>query len=85
MLRSGMSSPEFYRSISFFPVIDGGRCTRCLTCVRACGLGVIRYSSEEGVHSVRGVCRNCRKCVRACVPGAVSITAELKGSGLGRI
>ena len=80
-----MSSPEFYRTVSFFPVIDRESCTLCMACVRACGLMAIGYSSGEGIVTRKGLCRNCRKCVQACASGAVRITAELKGSGLGLV
>lgn len=80
-----MSSPEFYRTISFFPVVDEGKCTLCMACVRVCGISAIGYKSEEGIVTRKGLCRNCRKCVYACAAGALAITAELKGSGLGCI
>ena len=80
-----MSSPEFYRTISFFPVVDRTVCTMCMECTRVCGLSAIGYVSGEGIVARKGLCRNCRKCVQACRAGAVSISAELKGSGLGCI
>lgn len=36
-----MSSPEFFRSVDFYPVINEQRCTWCMKCVHACGLKVI--------------------------------------------
>lgn len=78
-----MSSPEFYRSIDFFPVIKDDACAICLACVRACALGVISYSSDGGFSVRKRTCRNCRSCVEACRFNAVSITAELGGSSAG--
>lgn len=80
-----MSSPEFYRTVSFFPIIDGQKCTLCMGCVRVCGLKVFGYDSAEGIVAKKGICRNCRKCVETCAAHAIGISAELKGSGLGCI
>lgn len=85
-----MSSPEFYRSIDFFPAFDEAACTMCLDCVRACGLGVIEAVPGSGTGRAhltarRRVCRNCRSCVQACRRGAVKITAELGGTTAGHL
>lgn len=85
-----MSSPEFYRTIDFFPVIDSAKCTLCMRCALECGLGVIQLDENavDGTRRLVGrrrVCRNCRKCVRLCPSGAVSITAEMGGSDAGHL
>lgn len=78
-----LSSPEFFRTVDFLPVIDEGSCTLCLKCVKVCGLGVITYKKGEGLAAEKGRCRNCRSCIEVCGAAAIQISAELKSSGLG--
>lgn len=85
-----MSSPEFYRSIDFFPVFDVARCTMCLDCYKACGLGVIEVVPGNGprkatLRAKRHVCRNCRSCIQTCRKGAIRITAEIGGTNAGHL
>ena len=85
-----MSSPEFYRSIDFFPTFDETKCTLCLDCLRNCGLSVIELvrdgtNGKARLKARRHVCRNCRSCVQTCSAGAVQITAELGGTNAGHL
>lgn len=85
-----MSSPEFFRTIDFFPVIDRSKCTLCMGCAEHCGLGVIEAVRDERTREVtfrvlRHRCRNCRTCVKVCRRGAVSITAEMGGRDAGHL
>lgn len=84
-----MSSPEFFRTIDFFPQFDATRCSLCLKCVEACGLGVIELvndgDSKAHLEAKREICRNCRSCIQVCRKDAIRITASLGGKGAGRL
>lgn len=82
-----MSSPEFFRIVDFYPLIDMSKCILCMDCVSRCGLGVIRPICDEKAGEARfqvqkSRCRNCRKCVQGCTRGAISIIAEMGGAML---
>lgn len=81
-----MSSTEFFRTVSFHPIVDGRVCTGCGTCISVCRTGAILPALPQMKASPEhGVCRNCRLCVESCRPKAVSITAQLGGSTAGTL
>lgn len=79
-----MSAPDFYRSITFNPAFDMDACTRCMNCVKACGMRLISY--RGGILSAEpDRCRNCRKCVNSCQSHAIEITMKVGGPNAGHL
>jgi heterodisulfide reductase subunit A-like polyferredoxin len=72
-------------------VVDEGRCTGCLTCVRICPFGVpVMRADASGVGNIMGaayiesaICQGCGTCAAECPARAIQLThytdAQLQG------
>jgi heterodisulfide reductase subunit A-like polyferredoxin len=62
-------------------VVDPGKCTGCLTCVRTCPFGVpVMQATQTGVGAILGaaiiepaVCQGCGSCVAECPAQAIEL------------
>lgn len=60
---------------TFRPVIDQGKCVKCLRCFLVCPDGAIDKSGEQ-LEIDMDYCKGCGVCSRACKPGAISMVKE---------
>ncbi|AAD36250.1 4Fe-4S ferredoxin [Thermotoga maritima MSB8] len=67
---------------NWYPVIDYGKCTGCLTCVNFCPHGV--YTAENGkpkVSNPDACVEFCKGCQKICPAGAINYSAEVSADG----
>lgn len=76
-----MSSADYIRHITFFPVFDLAKCRRCGKCGQVCLSEAIAFSAQGEPQVERELCHNCRRCVEACPAKAIRIDAVFDGSG----
>jgi pyruvate ferredoxin oxidoreductase delta subunit len=60
---------------TFRPVIDPGKCVKCLRCFLLCPDGAID-KSEESLEIDYDYCKGCGVCSTACKFGAIAMLAE---------
>ncbi|ACM23577.1 MULTISPECIES: ATP-binding protein [Thermotoga] len=67
---------------NWYPVIDYGRCTGCLTCVNFCPHGVYTVRDGKPLVSNPDACVEfCRGCQKICPAGAINYSAEVNIDG----
>jgi len=67
---------------NWYPVIDYGKCTGCLTCANFCPHGV--YTIRDGkpwVSNPDACVEFCRGCQKICPAGAINYSAEVNIDG----
>ena len=79
-----VSAPDYFRMVTFNPTFHEDACTKCMQCLKACGLGLIRWDGEKLV-AEQDRCRNCRSCVNTCSQHAIEITMKVGGPGAGHL
>ena len=62
---------------TFRPVIDAGKCIRCLRCFLVCPDGTIDKSCDP-LEIDYDFCKGCGICARSCKPGAITMIKEVE-------